>query len=349
MNAPTSPKSALAIRRGRVARPQKAVIYGPEGVGKSTLAGQTPEPVFLDTEGGTHHLDVARFDSASTWEEITAAVSQLAKAEHPFKTLVIDTADWLEKRLAEHLCRKANKESIEDFGYGKGWVLLAEEFARFLNSLDALLARGMHVVFLAHATVRKFEAPDQAGSYDRFELKLSKQVAPLLKEWADVVIFATYVTRTVEKDSGKLRGVGGKERVLFANHTAAFDAKNRHGLADKLAFSIESLGVVFGTVTAAKQESARSETPAKPTAPVAAEKPATLTDRIFAAFQHKADMANVVDFLVARGQLKFTEDGPLESIDNLDPAYAARMLSEPDRFVAAVNEWASANQKEVAP
>ena len=335
----TTSKPSLAIRRGKITRPQKAVIYGPEGVGKSTLAGRLPEPVFLDTEGGTHHLDVVRLDAVTTWDELTAAIGQLAKVPHGFKTLVIDTADWLEKRLAEHLCRKSNKDSIEDFGYGKGWVILAEEFARFLSSLDGLLARGMHVVFLAHATVRKFEAPDQAGSYDRFELKLSKSVAPLLKEWADVVLFANYVTKIAEKDNGKMRGVGGKERVLFATHTAAYDAKNRHGLPDKLPFTSEALAPVFGDCGSTKRETAPAAPPAQ-----AAE---SLTDRIFAAFQHKANMANVVDFLVARGQLSYTQEGPLESIDNLDPAYAARMLSEPDRFVATVNEWAAANRKEV--
>ena len=329
MQTTTKSTNPLAIRRGKIARPQKVVIYGPEGVGKSTLAGQSPDPVFLDTEGGTHHLDVARFDSATTWEEITASIGQLGKAEHPFRTLVIDTADWLEKRLAEHLCRKSNKESIEDFGYGKGWVILTEEFARFLNSLDALTARGMHIVFLAHATVKKFEAPDQAGSYDRFELKLSKQVAPLLKEWADVVLFANYVTRIAEKDTGKTRGVGGKERVLYATHTAAYDAKNRHGLPDKLPFSMDALAPVFGD----------SKSAASKAAPVTEPAP-SLTDRVFAAFQHKSDMANVVDFLVARGQLGYTAEGPLESIDNLDPAYAARMLADPDRFVAAVAAWA---------
>ena len=332
MNTINHQNSALAISRGRITRPQKAVIYGPEGVGKSTLASLTPDPVFLDTEGGTHHLDVVRLDAASSWEEIKAAISQLAKAEHPFRTLVIDTADWLEKRLAEHLCRKSNKDSIEDFGYGKGWVLLAEEFARFLASLDSLLARGMHVVFLAHSTVRKFEAPDQAGSYDRFELKLSKQCAPLLKEWADIVLFANFVTKVAEKDNGKMRGVGGKERVLFATHTAAYDAKNRHGLPDKLPFSMDALAPVFGAQAT--------------TAPAPAEPAPSLTDRIFAAFQRKSDMANVVDFLVERGQLGYTAEGPLESIDNLDPAYAARMLSDPDRFVAAVAQWAK--EKEAA-
>ena len=327
MNTPTT-KCALPLSRGRITRPQKAVIYGPEGVGKSTFASLTPDPVFLDTEGGTHHLDVTRLDAAGTWDEITASVAQLAKADHPFKTLVIDTADWLEKRLAEHLCRKANKDSIEDFAYGKGWVQLTEEFARFLNSLDALLARGMNVVFLAHATVKKFEAPDQAGSYDRFELKLSKQTAPLLKEWADLVLFANYVTKIAEKDNGKTRGVGGKERVLFATHTAAYDAKNRHGLPDKLPFAIDSLAPVFGARATAVSPTQAATAPVK-----------SLADRISETFQQLADMANVVDFLVERGKLAYTADGPVESIDNLDPAYAARMLADPKRFVATVDEW----------
>ena len=329
----TASKPALAVSRGRIVRPQKAVIYGPEGVGKSTLASGLPEPVFLDTEGGTHHLDVARLPDIRGWTDITGAVGQLAKAEHPFKTLVVDTADWLEKRLAEHLCAKANKDSIEDFGYGKGWVQLAAEFARFLNSLDILLGRGMHVVFLAHATVRKFEAPDQAGSYDRFELKLSKQVAPLLKEWCDTLLFANYLTKVAEKDNGKTRGVGGKERVIFATHTAAYDAKNRHGLPDKLPFMVDALAPVFAAQ--------RTTPPApRPTEPEKTDAEAT-TDRIFETFGRRkdCDMANVVDFLVARGQLHYTEEGLIQPLDELDPAYAARMLADPRRFIAAINVW----------
>jgi hypothetical protein len=263
-------------------------------------------------------------DSTATWEEITVAVAQLAKAEHPFKTLVIDTADWLEKRLAEHLCRKANKDSIEDFGYGKGWVLLGEEFARFLSSLDALLARGMHVVFLAHSTVRKFEAPDQAGSYDRFELKLSKQAAPLLKEWADVVLFANYVTRIAEKDNGKTRAVGGKERVLFASHTAAFDAKNRHGLPDKLPFSVEALAPVFG----ATSDSLCSEKPSSSP---------PLADRLKEAFG--AREAEVIPFLIDRQQIKAGE-----SWDAVPKDYAERVLNAPERFLQAVGEFHKARE-----
>jgi len=312
-NTTSTTKPALAVSRGRITRPQKAVIYGPEGVGKSTLASGLPGPVFLDTEGGTHHLDVVRLDPASTWEQITAAVAALAQGGHGFRTLVIDTADWLEKRLIEHLCRKHSKDSIEDFGYGKGYVVLAEEFAKFLASLDALLARGMHIVFLAHSTVRKFEAPDQAGSYDRFELKLSRQVAPLLKEWCDTLLFATYVTKTVEKDNGKLRGVGGKERVLFCNHAAAYDAKNRHGLPDRLPFSAEALAPVFGAATSVRvanpDEAARFG--------------------LRAVFGGRE--AEVVPFLVDRGQIK---DG--EGLEAVPAGYAARMLADPQRFLKAV-------------
>ena len=324
MQTTTKSTNPLAIRRGKIPRPQKVVIYGPEGVGKSTLAGQAPEPVFLDTEGGTHHLDVARLDAVTTWEEIIAAVTQLAKADHPFKTLVLDTADWLEKRLAEHLCRKSNKESIEDFGYGKGWVILTEEFARFLTSLDALTDRGMHVVFLAHSTVKKFEAPDQAGSYDRFELKLSKQNAPLLKEWADLVLFGNFVTKVAEKDNGKMRGVGGKERVLFANHSAAYDAKNRHGLPDKLPFTIEALAPVFGAVP----DSPRGENMAP--APTQAHK---LRE------EFGSREAEVIPFLVNRQQIKTGE-----SWDAVPQEYAERVLSAPDRFLQAVEEFHKAQE-----
>jgi hypothetical protein len=342
MQNTTTKTPTLAIRRGKIARPQKVVAYGPEGVGKSTLASHTPDPVFLDTEGGTHHLDIVRIDSASTWEQITAAIAALAKGGHGFRTLVIDTADWLEKRLIEHLCRKHNKDSIEDFGYGKGWVILGEEFAKVLGSLDRLLDQGMHVVFLAHSQVRKFEAPDQAGSYDRFELKLSKQVAPLLKEWADVVLFGNFVTRVAEKDNGKHRGVGGKERVLFANHTAAFDAKNRHGLPDKLPFTVEALAPVFG----AAAESGGSVA-AKPAKADPAESEMTITDRIFATFEKEVSMADLVDFLIDRGQLGYDSEGQTESLDKLDPAYVERMFAEPKRFATAVREWAAA-RKEVA-
>ena len=238
-----------------------------------------------------------------------AGIAQLTTSDHSFKTLVIDTADWLEKRLTEAVCRKANKESIEDFGYGKGYVILAEEFAKFLTSLDALLRRGMHVVLLAHSTVRKFESPDQAGSYDRFELKLSKQVAPLLKEWADLILFANYVTKVAENESGKKRGVGGRERVLFTTHAAAYDAKNRHGLEEKLPFAFDSIARVFGAAPATPPaKSADAPVPEKSTA-----------ERLADLFKGREEV--IKTFLIARGQMKADDDWA-----SIPAEYVARVL-----------------------
>jgi hypothetical protein len=187
-------------------------------------------------------------------------------------------------------------------------------------------------VFLAHSTVKKFEAPDQAGSYDRFELKLSKQNAPLLKEWADLVLFGNFVTKVAEKDNGKMRGVGGKERVLFANHSAAYDAKNRHGLPDKLPFTIEALAPVFGTAA----------TVSGGTIAAIAEAAPSLADKLREAFG--AREAKVIPFLIDRQQIKAGE-----SWDAVPKEYAERVLNAPDRFLQAVEEFHQAKEVAAAP
>ena len=316
---------ASVLSRGPIPRPQKTVIYGPEGIGKSTLASAFVTPVFLDTENGTHHLDVLRFPEVNAWADATRAIDQLANTQHEFRTLVIDTVDWLEKRLAEDICRRANKASIEDFGYGKGYVLLAEEFAAFLNSLDALMRnKGMHIVLLAHATIKKFEQPDAAGSYDRYELKLSKQVAPLVREWCDLLLFANYFTRVAESDTGRKRGVGGRERVLYTSHTAAWDAKNRHGLEDKLPFCFESIAHVFGNDAA--------PTPPRPTTATQKDNEAPPPEALAEIFKGKED--KIKAFLVHREQIK-----PNGTWADIPADYALRILGNLVRFFESVDEF----------
>ena len=258
--------TGLPLITGKVEKPQRVVIYGPEGIGKSTLAAAFPEPVFLDTEGGTIHLNVTRFSQPESWEDILGLIVQLGQSEHSFQTLVIDTVDWLERLLIEHICRKSHKDGIEDFGYGKGYTYLSEEFSRFLQSLETLRSRGMHLVMVAHSTIRKFEQPDAAGAYDRYELKLSKQCAPLLKEWCDLLLFVNYFTKVTETD-GRKKAVGGKERRIYTAHCAAFDAKNRHGLDDVLLMEFAAIAHVFpatGTLPAPKAVPANSTSSSQP-------------------------------------------------------------------------------------
>jgi hypothetical protein len=255
----------LRIQRGIQVVPLRGCFYGPSGVGKSTLASQCPNPLIIDFEGGTHHLDVDRVEPKD-WDEAIAIVNALRDEPHHYGTVVIDTADWAEQMMTVDICKKHNKASIEEFAYGKGTVLQKDSCQKFLGLLDGLRAKGIHVVFVAHSQIRKFEQPDQSGAYDRYELKLSKQASPLLKEWCDMVLFCSYETKVIELD-GRKKAVGGRDRVLYTCHTAAWDAKNRHGFPEKLPFQFSSIASAFGPVPkkaapATVAKAARSTAPA---------------------------------------------------------------------------------------
>lgn len=258
----------INVTKGVKKRAQKVVIYGPEGVGKSTFASQSPTPLFIDTEGGTDQLDIARLDAPSSWTMLLDEVKDVAYEPGGYGTLVIDTADWAEKLCIEHVISTAGNgkiTGIEDFGYGKGYTYVKEEFGRLLNLLGDVIDAGINVVVTAHAAMRKFEQPDELGAYDRWELKLSKQVSPMLKEWADMVLFANYKPVVMTDQNGKSKAQGNK-RVMYTNHHACWDAKNRVGLADELPFDyklIEPYIPVTGKTSSQGNEEIKAAKPAK--------------------------------------------------------------------------------------
>jgi hypothetical protein len=234
----------LQITRGRRQAAVRGTIYGIEGIGKTTLATQFPAPLVLDTEDGTNHIDVARA-SIHDWKSLTLALTELAVNAQGFKTIVIDSADWAEKLLIEWLLKTSGKKSIEDFGFGKGYTMVAEHWTRFLASCDVLIGQGINVVFVAHSTVKRTSPPDQTDGFDRYELKLTKQSAPLLREWCDLLLFCHYRTKLVEGSDGRLKATGGKDRVMHAEHSAAWDAKNRFDLAAEMPMEIGHLNRIF--------------------------------------------------------------------------------------------------------
>jgi hypothetical protein len=234
----------LNITRGRRQAAVRGTVYGIEGIGKTTLATQFPAPLVLDTEDGTNHIDVARA-SIHDWKSLTLALTELAVNAQGFKTIVIDSADWAEKLLIEWLLKTSGKKSIEDFGFGKGYTMVAEHWTRFLASCDVLIGQGINVVFVAHSTVKRTSPPDQTDGFDRYELKLTKQSAPLLREWCDLLLFCNYKTKLVEGSDGRLKAQGGKERIMHAEHSAAWDAKNRFDLPAEMPMEIVHLNRIF--------------------------------------------------------------------------------------------------------
>lgn len=251
------------ITSGVVSCAQKVVIYGPEGIGKSTFASQFPDPIFIDTEGSTKKLNVRRFPKPTSWEMLGNMIREV-KTEKPCKTLVIDTIDWGEQLCIISVCAQYQKKGIEDFGYGKGYVYEREEFGKLLNLLQEVVDSGINVVLTAHSQLKKFEQPDEMGSYDRWELKLGQktgsQISPLVKEWADMVLFANYKTIAVasDKDGKKFKAQGGK-RVMYTSHHPCWDAKNRDGLPEEMPFEYAGIAHLFALAETPAQKSETSE------------------------------------------------------------------------------------------
>lgn len=240
----------MEITRGKIPCAKKVVIYGPEGIGKSTFASQFPDPVFIDTEGSTNSMDVARLPKPTSWQMLLDEIQYVKSHPDVCKTLVVDTIDWAESMCIQNICDKHQKSGIEDFGYGNGYVYTKEEMGRFLNRLSELIEVGVNVVLTAHAQIRKFEQPDELGAYDRWELKLGKktasQTSPLIKEWADMLLFANYKTFSVAvDDKGQKRKAQGGERVMYTSHHACWDAKNRYELPEQVPFSFSSIAHVI--------------------------------------------------------------------------------------------------------
>ena len=234
----------MKIVKGKQAAPVRCVLYGVEGIGKTTLAAQFPTPLFLDTEDGTKQLEVDRV-ACQDWPSLRGAVAELAVEKHGYQTIVIDSIDWAERALVDFVCKQDAKKSIEDYSFGKGYTVVAEHMGRFVEGLDNLHRAGLHVLLVAHAKVQRTSPPDQTDGYDRYELRLSKQVSPIVKEWADALLFANYRMRLIEGSDGKRKAIGGKDRVVYAERAAAYDAKNRYGLGEELPMTIEALAPLF--------------------------------------------------------------------------------------------------------
>jgi len=261
----------MNITRGPVKTGIKVGIYGTEGVGKTTFAAKFPGAVFIDTEGSTKHMDVARFDPPENLDEVLEQLNYVVGHPDEIGTVVIDTVDWLEKYIFRAVCDEKSLKNIEDMGYGKGYVFAKQKMQGLLELLDLITRRGINVVLVCHSMIRKFELPDEMGSYDRYMLKLNeKNIAPLIKEWVDLLLFVNYKTDIVKDADGRtLKGKGGQKRIMYANHSACWDAKNRFGLPDEMPFDYQQIAHLFGE---AKPVEAR-EIPEEKPEPVKIEPP----------------------------------------------------------------------------
>lgn len=226
------------LNRAATPKPPRILIHGVAGVGKTTFAAGSNQPVFLQTEEGLGLLSVPHFPLATSFDAVLESLAALYSEQHAFRTVVIDSVDWLEPLIWAKACRDNGWASIEDAGYGKGYIAALTLWREYLDGLNALRdERGMTVIQIAHTDIKRFDSPEH-DPYDRYFIKLHARAAALLQEHSDVVLFANYRVSTVKADVGfnkKInRALGSGERVLHTEERPAYLAKNRFGLAETL-------------------------------------------------------------------------------------------------------------------
>jgi hypothetical protein len=235
------------IQSGKRSAPPRILLYGSEGIGKSSFGAQTPKPVFIQTEDGLDEIACDKFPLATTFDDVVAALTELRDAQHGYETAVIDSLDWLERLIWDKLCGQYNVTSIEkvDGGYAKGYTHALSYWRQIVDLLGALRSsKGMAILLIAHAKVEKFEDPE-SSPYDRYSPRLHKHAAALLCEWSDAVLFATRKIRTQSEDAGFNRkrtianaiGKDGGERILRCVGGPSCIAKNRYGIVEEVPLS----------------------------------------------------------------------------------------------------------------
>ena len=217
------------IKRGNGDLPPRILVSGPEGVGKSTLGSNAPSPLFISAEDGLTGLDHVQRFSPTDLSDLHAMLDGLSADPSGFKTIVVDTTDWLERLVCASICKRDNKSDIEDYGYGKGYVIMEGELVKLLQKFDALRHKHrLGIVLLAHVHIRAFNDP-RGEAWDRYEMKGHKKFTGILREWPDACLFAVFEVFKTKDKAGHEKAIGG-ERILHTEWSPAWDAKNRLNL-----------------------------------------------------------------------------------------------------------------------
>lgn len=220
--------------------PPRILIYGPQGIGKSTFVSKAMNPVLIQTEDGLGNLDVPAFPLAKSYNQVMEQLTELATVDHKYNTVAVDSADWLEPLIWKQVAAEAGKKSIEEIGYGKGYVMALDLWRNYIDALNYLRdEKNMTVIQTAHAQVKRFDNPE-TESYDRYEIKLHKSASALLLEHSDIVLFANYWVGIAKDKVGfnneRKRVVGSGDRILYTQERPSAIAKNRYGLPEEIPF-----------------------------------------------------------------------------------------------------------------
>lgn len=229
--AETATGNRFAISSGRIDAPQRILLYGPGGIGKTQLASLAPSPVFLDIEEGSREQDVQRVEGIDSFSSLLEALN--SDVLDGFKTVVIDSATKAEEYAVAHTLATVPTEkghhvdSIEGYGFGKGLTHVYETFLLLLQALDAQVRKGRNVILIAHECVENVPNP-LGDDWIRYEPHLQRpksgkaSIRNRVIQWADHALFLAY---DVISEDGKAQG--GGTRTIYPAERPTHLAKSR--------------------------------------------------------------------------------------------------------------------------
>lgn len=221
--------------------PPRIIFYSPHGMGKTTLANEFPDTVFLQTEQGEGtDMEINTFGLLNSYEQIVEAIGSLYAEDHPFKTVCLDSVDKLEPLLWRALCDEFKWASIESPGYGKGYIEADRYWRELLDGLNALRReRGMSFILIAHSEVERFDDP-RTSSYSRYDIRLHKRARAILQDEVDFIGFINQEAGIKEEDTGfnkkRAHAEGSDQRWIYTVQRPSFNAKNRYGIPAKVMY-----------------------------------------------------------------------------------------------------------------
>lgn len=225
-----------SITRTKRMQAPKILLAGQPKIGKTSFAASAPNAIGILTEDGASGVDTQAFPLCKTLNEVYEAIGTLLNEEHSFETVFLDSLDWTEQLVQDHVCKANGWKDIEVPGYGKGHVAAAAEWRQLLEGFEALRQqRNMAVVLICHVKQQRIETPTLEG-YDAYVLKMHAKASALVEEFADIVGFAAHRVAIKKTDSGfgqkEAKAIKTNERVLHLEAHPAYPSGNRFGLQD---------------------------------------------------------------------------------------------------------------------
>ena len=243
--------------------PKKIVIYGPACIGKSSLAEQFPDAIFIQTENAGGSIACPRLPLCKSWADMTEQLKLVHKGEYgEYKTIVVDSLKFVEQLIVKEVCFLKSIDSLDDLQYGVAYGDAMSMWYKFTDMMDRFLDSGMNVVLIGHDTQRTIKDP-RTDEYESTTLDLMKwgrtyDPVKMLAPWCDCVLYLAHKLYTSSSDTGlgqkRTTATSTGERIIYTEERPAYLAKNRFKMPAELPFKEgQGYSVIEKYLTVAEQ------------------------------------------------------------------------------------------------